>query len=201
MMNTEQARSDKITALYCRLSREDFDVGESNSIVHQKEILTKYAKDHGFRNTRFFVDDGVSGTLFSRPGLDALLAEVRTGNVATVIIKDQSRIGRDVLEVGLLKRTFDEYYVRFIAANDNFDTAIGFDIMSIFRDVFNEWFVADTSKKIRAVFKAKAQAGKGWGVAVMAVRFLPICLPDAATACPGGQTAAADCRLRQNASP
>ena len=160
MTHAEQARSDKITALYCRLSKEDFDVGESNSIVHQKEILTKYAKDHGFRNTRFFVDDGVSGTLFSRPGLDALLTEVRAGNVATVIIKDQSRIGRDVLEVGLLKRTFDEYDVRFIAANDNFDTANGFDIMSIFRDVFNEWFVADTSKKIRAVFKAKAQAGK-----------------------------------------
>ena len=92
MTNAKQARSDKITALYCRLSREDFDVGESNSIVHQKEILTKYAKDHGFRNTRFFVDDGVSGTLFSRPGLDALLAEVRTGNVATVIIKDAAGI-------------------------------------------------------------------------------------------------------------
>lgn len=150
----------KITALYCRLSKEDFDSGESNSIVHQKEILTKYAKDHGFGNTRFFVDDGVSGTLFSRPGLDALLAEVRTGSVATVIIKDQSRIGRDVIEVGLLKRTFDEYDVRLIAANDNLDTANGFDIMSIFRDVFNEWFVADTSKKIRAVFKAKAQNGK-----------------------------------------
>jgi len=102
----------------------------------------------------------VSGTLFSRPGLDALLAEVRTGSVATVIIKDQSRIGRDVIEVGLLKRTFDEYDVRLIAANDNLDTANGFDIMSIFRDVFNEWFVADTSKKIRAVFKAKAQNGK-----------------------------------------
>jgi DNA invertase Pin-like site-specific DNA recombinase len=142
------------------LSKEDFDSGESNSIVHQKEILTKYAKDHGFGNTRFFVDDGVSGTLFSRPGLDALLAEVRTGSVATVIIKDQSRIGRDVIEVGLLKRTFDEYDVRLIAANDNLDTANGFDIMSIFRDVFNEWFVADTSKKIRAVFKAKAQNGK-----------------------------------------
>ena len=155
-MNTEQ----KITALYCRLSKEDFDSGESNSIVHQKEILTKYSQDRGFHNTRFFVDDGVSGTLFSRPGLDALLAEVRLGKVSTVIIKDQSRIGRDVLEVGLLKRTFDEYNVRFIAANDNFDTANGFDIMSIFRDVFNEWFVADTSKKIRAVFKAKALAGK-----------------------------------------
>jgi site-specific DNA recombinase len=156
----EQAEQGKITALYCRLSKEDFDAGESNSIVHQKEIITKYAKDHSFGNTRFFVDNGVSGTLFTRPGLDALLVEVRAGKVDTVIIKDQSRIGRDVLEVGLLKRTFDEYDVRFIAANDNLDTANGFDIMSIFRDVFNEWFVADTSKKIRAVFKQKALNGK-----------------------------------------
>lgn len=159
-MYTKQGEQSRITALYCRLSKEDFDSGESNSITHQKEILTKYTKDHGFGNTRFFVDDGVSGTLFSRPGLDSLLAEVRTGSVATVIIKDQSRIGRDVIEVGLLKRTFDEYDVRLIAANDNLDTANGFDIMSIFRDVFNEWFVADTSKKIRAVFKAKAQNGR-----------------------------------------
>ncbi|HOO51768.1 MAG TPA: recombinase family protein [Alphaproteobacteria bacterium] len=159
-MDTRQAEHGKMTALYCRLSKEDFDTGESNSIVHQKEILTKYAKDNGFGNTKFFVDDGVSGTLFSRPGLDALLTEVRAGKVATVIIKDQSRIGRDVLEVGLLKRTFDEYDVRFIAANDNLDTANGFDIMSIFRDVFNEWFVADTSKKIRAVFKQKALNGR-----------------------------------------
>lgn len=149
-----------MTALYCRLSKENFDTGESNSIKHQKEILTKYAKDHGFINTRFFVDDGVSGTLFSRPGLDALLSEVRAGKVATVIIKDQSRIGRDVLEVGLLKRTFDEYDVRFIAANDNLDTSNGFDIFSIFRDVFNEWFVADTSKKIRAVLRQKALNGR-----------------------------------------
>jgi len=159
-MHTKQAVTGKITALYCRLSREDFEDGESNSIVHQKEILRKYATANGFSNTQFFVDDGVSGTLFSRPGLNAMLEEVRAGNVATVIIKDQSRIGRDVLEVGLLKRTFDENNVRFIAANDNLDTANGFNIMSIFCDVFNEWFVADTSKKIRAVFKAKAQAGK-----------------------------------------
>jgi len=159
-MYTEQTEQRKMTALYCRLSKEDFETGESNSIVHQKEILSKFAKDHGFGNTKFFVDDGVSGTLFSRPGLDALLAEVRAGKVSTVIVKDQSRIGRDVLEVGLLKRTFDEYDVRFIAANDNLDTANGFDIMSIFRDVFNEWFVADTSKKIRNVFKVKAQNGK-----------------------------------------
>ena len=152
--------TDKITALYCRLSVDDRADGESNSISNQKNILAKYALDHGFNNTQFFVDDGVSGTMFSRPGLDSLLAEVKAGNISTVIIKDQSRIGRDVLEVGLLKRTFDEYNVRYIAANDGLDSANGFDIMSIFRDVFNEFFVADTSKKIRAVTRAKALSGK-----------------------------------------
>ena len=86
-----------------------------------------------------------------------MLEEIRAGNVATVIIKDQSRIGRDVVEVGLLKRTFDEYHVRFIAANDNLDTANGFDIMSIFRDVINEWYVADTSRKIKTVFKSRME--------------------------------------------
>ena len=155
-----QADDSKITALYERISQDDDFEGDSNSIVHQKEILETYAKKHGFGNIRHFVDDGISGTLFRRPGLDSLLGEVRAGKVATVIIKDQSRIGRDVLEVGLLKRTFDEFNVRLIAANDNLDTANGFDIMSIFRDVFNEWFVADTSKKIRAVMLAKAQSGK-----------------------------------------
>ena len=104
-------------------------------------------------------DDGIRGTTFKRPGLDAMLDEIRAGNVATVIIKDQSRIGRDVVEVGLLKRTFDEYHVRFIAANDNLDTANGFDIMSIFRDVINEWYVADTSRKIKAVFKSRMEKG------------------------------------------
>ena len=106
------------------------------------------------------MDDGVTGTTFNRPGLNAMLDDVRAGKVRTVIIKDQSRIGRDVLEVGLLKRTFEEHDVRFIAANDNLDTATGFDIMSIFRDVFNEWYVADTSKKIRAVKRSNALAGK-----------------------------------------
>jgi len=128
-------QSTKITALYCRLSRDDELAGDSNSIVNQKEILSKYAKERGFENPRFFVDDGVTGTVFNRPGLNEMLEEVKAGRVATVIIKDQSRIGRDVLEVGLLKRTFEENDVRFIAANDNLDTANGFDIMSIFRDV------------------------------------------------------------------
>jgi DNA invertase Pin-like site-specific DNA recombinase len=136
--NKEGKMTGKITALYCRLSREDEQIGDSNSIVNQKEMLAKYATDHGFKNTRFFVDDGISGTMFDRPGLNSMLDEVKSGNVAVVIFKDQSRIGRDVLEVGLLKRQFDEHNVRFIAAADGLDSANGFDIMSIFRDVINE---------------------------------------------------------------
>ncbi len=122
-------------------------------------LLEGYAQKNGFTNLRHFTDDGVRGTTFRRPGLDAMLNEIRAGKVSTVIIKDQSRIGRDVVEVGLLKRTFDEYNVRFIAANDNLDTANGFDIMSIFRDVINEWYVADTSRKIRDVFKSRMEKG------------------------------------------
>lgn len=149
----------KITALYERLSHDDERAGESVSIENQKRILEDYARKNGFTNIRHFTDDGVRGTTFKRPGLDAMLDEIRAGNVATVIIKDQSRIGRDVVEVGLLKRTFDEYHVRFIAANDNLDTANGFDIMSIFRDVINEWYVADTSRKIKTVFKSRMEKG------------------------------------------
>ena len=152
--------SDKITALYCRLSVDDKADGESNSITNQKNMLSKYAAEHGFKNTKFFVDDGVTGTSFNRPALNAMLDEINANRVSCVIIKDQSRIGRDVLEVGLLKRQFEEHGVRFIAAADNLDSANGFDIMSIFKDVFNEWFVADTSKKLRAVFAAKAKNGK-----------------------------------------
>ena len=155
----KQTDREKITALYERLSHDDERAGESVSIENQKRILEDYAQKNGFTNIRHFTDDGVRGTTFKRPGLDAMLEEIRAGNVATVIIKDQSRIGRDVVEVGLLKRTFDEYHVRFIAANDNLDTANGFDIMSIFRDVINEWYVADTSRKIKTVFKSRMEKG------------------------------------------
>ena len=157
------AQGERITALYCRLSVDDRAEGDSNSIINQKEILARYAKEHGFGNTVFFVDDGVSGTLFSRPGLNAMLAEVNADRVAVVITKDQSRIGRDVLEVGLLKRQFEEHSVRFIAAADGLDTAKGFDIMATFRDVFNEFFVADCSRKQRAACKIGAQQGKAGG--------------------------------------
>ena len=155
----KQTDREKITALYERLSHDDGRSDESVSIENQKRILEDYARKMGFTNLRHFTDDGVRGTTFKRPGLDAMLDEIRAGNVATVIIKDQSRIGRDVVEVGLLKRTFDEYHVRFIAANDNLDTANGFDIMSIFRDVINEWYVADTSRKIKTVFKSRMEKG------------------------------------------
>ena len=150
---------EKYTALYCRLSVDDKADGESNSITNQKAILAKYAQEHGFNNTKYFVDDGVSGTLFSRPGLNSMLDEVKANRVAVVIFKDQSRIGRDVLEVGLLKRTFEENNVRFIAAADGLDSANGFDIMSVFRDVINEYYVADCSRKIRAVKHTAAQKG------------------------------------------
>ncbi|MDR1736767.1 MAG: DUF4368 domain-containing protein [Oscillospiraceae bacterium] len=149
----------KITALYERLSKDDEQKNESVSIAHQKQILEGYARKQGFQNICHFTDDGVTGTVFNRPGLNAMVEEVKAGNVATVIIKDQSRIGRDVLEVGLLKRTFEEYNVRFIAAEDGLDTANGFDIMSIFRDVINEFYVADTSRKIKAVFKSRMEKG------------------------------------------
>ena len=156
----KQTDREKITALYERLSHDDGRSDESVSIENQKRILEDYARKMGFTNLRHFTDDGVRGTTFKRPGLDAMLDEIRAGNVATVIIKDQSRIGRDVVEVGLLKRTFDEYHVRFIAANDNLDTANGFDIMSIFRDVINEWYVADT--RPTPAGKSRACSSRAW---------------------------------------
>ncbi|MCL2035046.1 MAG: recombinase family protein [Oscillospiraceae bacterium] len=156
---SKQLNNARITALYSRLSKDDLLKGESGSIQNQKQILETYAQRNGFPNTRHFVDDGWSGANFNRPGLYELLDEVRKDNVAIVIIKDQSRIGRDVVEVGLLKRTFEEHNVRFIAAEDNYDTANGFDIMSLIRDVFNEYSVAETSRKIKAVFKSRMEKG------------------------------------------
>ena len=156
----------KISALYCRLSVDDKLDEESNPITNQKSILAKYAKEHGFGNTRYFVDDGTSGTVFNRPGLNAMLEEVKAGNVAVVIFKGQSRIGRDVLEVGLLKRTFEENNVRYIAAADGLDSAKGFDVMSVFRDVINEFYVSDCSKKVRAGKRANALQGKNQGMVV-----------------------------------
>ena len=154
-------QTDHITALYCRLSRDDELDGESNSIQNQKNILAKYAKENHFRNLVFFVDDGVSGTTFDRPGFNDMLEQVKAGNVSTVIIKDMSRFGRDYLQVGLYTEVlFPEKNVRFIAINDGVDSEKGDNDFTPFRNIINEWYAKDTSKKIRAVMKSKGQAGE-----------------------------------------
>ena len=116
----------KITALYCRLSQEDMRDGESVSIENQKLILQKYANDHGFLNCKFYVDDGYSGANFNRPAFKEMMIEVESGNVSAVIVKDQSRLGREYLQTGMLMEvTFPQYDVRFIAVNDGVDSADG----------------------------------------------------------------------------
>ena len=118
------APENMITALYCRLSRDDEHQGESNSITNQKSILQKYADDNGFRNTRFFVDDGYSGTNFNRPGFQEMMDCVKAGEVATVIVKDMSRLGRDYIGVGTYTEiVFPNAGIRFIAINNGVDSA------------------------------------------------------------------------------
>lgn len=154
-------QADKITALYCRLSQEDFQFGESGSIQNQKLILQKYANEHHFLNTRFFVDDGFSGVNLERKGLQAMLEEVKSGNVATVITKDLSRLGRNYLKIGeLIEVLFPEYDVRYIAINDDVDTAKSDNEFTPLKNWVNEFYARDTSKKIRAVKQAKAQRGE-----------------------------------------
>lgn len=124
LSESEVNMTDKITALYCRLSQDDMLDGESNSITNQKAILQKYADDNVFRNTVFYVDDGVSGTTFEREGFKAMMTDIEDGKVATVITKDLSRLGRDYLKTGeLIEMVFPDYGVRYIAVNDNVDTA------------------------------------------------------------------------------
>ena len=157
----QMLQTSKITALYCRLSQEDMQTGESESIQNQKLILQKYADEHHFFNTRFFVDDGFSGVSFEREGLQSMLREVEAGNVATVITKDLSRLGRNYLKTGeLIEIVFPEYEVRYIAINDGVDTAREDNEFTPLRNWFNEFYARDTSKKIRAVKQAKAQKGE-----------------------------------------
>ena len=153
---------DKITALYCRLSRDDELQGDSNSIKNQKTILKKYADDNGFINTEFFVDDGVSGTTFDRPDFQRMIAEMDAGRIGTIIVKDMSRLGRDYLKVGYYTEiAFPNAEVRFIAINNGVDSANQQDSdFTPFLNIINEWYAKDTSKKIRAVFKAKGESGK-----------------------------------------
>lgn len=165
-MNNRQsyttAKNDSVTALYCRLSRDDELQGDSNSIKNQKAILQKYADDNGFVNTQFFVDDGYSGTNFDRPDWQRLMALVEESGVGTIIVKDMSRLGRDYLKVGYYTEVlFPGSDIRFIAINNGVDSANQQDSdFTPFLNIINEWYAKDTSKKIRAVFKAKGQAGK-----------------------------------------
>ncbi len=153
---------EKVTALYCRLSSDDGSDGDSNSIVNQKAILGKYASDKGFPNPRFYVDDGYSGTNFNRPGFMRLMEDVNAGIIGTIIVKDMSRLGRDYLKVGVYTEiTFPDAGVRFIAINDGVDSeSTQENDFTPFRNIINEWYAKDTSKKIRAVFKAKGMSGK-----------------------------------------
>ena len=155
-------KNDLITALYCRLSRDDELQGDSNSIKNQKAILQKYATDNGFGNIQFFVDDGYSGTTFDRPDWQRLSGMIDEGQIGTLIVKDMSRLGRDYLQVGMLtEMVFPNNDVRFIAVNNGVDSVNGTENdMTPFINLFNEFYAKDTSRKIRAVFKAKGNAGK-----------------------------------------
>ena len=155
--------TNKITALYCRLSQEDARLGESLSIENQKVILLEYAKKNHFPNPVFFVDDGYSGTNYDRPGFQSMLVEIEAGRVGIVITKDLSRLGRNSALTGLYTNfTFPQYGVRYIAINDNYDTidpnSVNNDFAGI-KNWFNEFYARDTSRKIRAVNKAKGERG------------------------------------------
>ena len=156
--------TDKITALYCRLSQEDERLGESLSIENQKRILEAYAKEHRFPNPVFFVDDGYSGTDFDRPGFQAMLEEIESDHVAVLLTKDLSRLGRNSTMTGMfINITFAKHDVRYIAINDNFDSANQNSVDNDFAGIrmwFNEFYARDTSRKIRAVNKAKGERGE-----------------------------------------
>ena len=156
-----QTTQQLITALYPRLSHEDELQGESNSISNQKRILETYAKQNGFSNLRWYTDDGYSGANFQRPGFQAMLADIEAGKVGTVIVKDMSRLGRNYLQVGMYtEMIFPQKNVRFIAINDGVDSAQGENDFAPLRNIFNEWLVRDTSKKIKAVKRSKGMSGK-----------------------------------------
>ncbi len=155
-----QSNNEKITALYCRLSRDDEQLGESNSIKNQKSILSKYAKDNHFINTQFFVDDGYSGTSFTRPAFMELMELAEQGKIETIIVKDHSRLGRNRLIVGqLLEEDFVRLNIRYIAIMDNIDTDKGLNDFLPIQDWFNEMLAKNTSQKVRAVFKNKGNSG------------------------------------------
>ena len=153
-------RNEKITPLYERLSRDDELQGESNSISNQKQMLEDFARRNGLPNPTHFTDDGISGTRFDRPGFLAMMEEVEAGRVEAIVIKDMSRLGRDYLKVGQVMEVLRQRGVRLIAINDGVDSLKGDDDFTPFRNIMNEFYARDTSRKIRSVFKAKGMSGK-----------------------------------------
>ena len=153
-------RNEKITPLYERLSRDDELQGESNSISNQKKMLEDYARRNGLPNPTHFTDDGISGTRFDRPGFLAMMEEVEAGRVEAIVIKDMSRLGRDYLKVGQVMEILRQRGVRLIAINDGVDSLKGDDDFTPFRNIMNEFYARDTSRKIRSVFKSKGMSGK-----------------------------------------
>lgn len=156
--------TNKITALYCRLSHEDELAGESNSISNQKDILQKYADDNGFYNTEFYIDDGYTGVDFERPAFKRMIDDVDNGRIGTIITKDLSRLGRNHLHVGLFtEEYFPRNNVRYIAINNNIDSdnpdSSAID-MAAFYNIFNEFHVKDTSRKIKASCLIKSERGQ-----------------------------------------
>ena len=153
-------RNEKITPLYERLSRDDELQGESNSISNQKQMLEDFARRNGLPNPTHFTDDGISGTRFDRPGFLAMMEEVEAGRVEAIVIKDMSRLGRDYLKVGQVMEVLRQRGVRLIAINDGVDSLKGDDDFTPFRNIMNEFYARDTSRKIRSVFKSKGMSGK-----------------------------------------
>ncbi len=150
-----------ITALYCRLSRDDGMEGDSNSVSNQKKLLSKYAKENGFTNTRYYVDDGYTGTNFNRPGFQKMLEDMDMGYISVVIVKDMSRLGRDYLQVGYYTDSyFPDRNIRFIAVNDCVDSADGENELAPFRNVMNEMYARDISRKVRSSHRIRGNAGE-----------------------------------------
>ncbi len=155
-----QSQSNIVTALYCRLSRDDDVQGDSNSIANQKKLLSKYAKEYGLSNTKYFVDDGYTGTNFNRPGFIEMIEAAEEGYIGSILVKDMSRLGRDYLQVGFYTDNFfPEHNIRFIAVNDGVDSAEGENEFAPFRNIMNEWYARDISHKVRSSQRLRGSAG------------------------------------------
>ncbi len=160
-MQSKKKDNVGITALYCRLSRDDGSEGDSNSVANQKKLLSKYAKEHKFPNTRYYVDDGYTGTNFNRPGFQQMLEDIDLGYISIVIVKDMSRLGRDYLQVGFYTDTyFPDRNIRFIAVNDCVDSEDGENELAPFRNVMNEMYARDISRKVRSSHRLRGNMGE-----------------------------------------